>query len=348
MRLNPVSAVQPKLAIRATAQEPASKPTPAAADQGPTTKSIVADVKKAAAPFKPEIEAAVAKIDGAPDEAEQLRALYEKVAAKVVATLNPTLDETLGQLQLAGIKKTAKMLPDDDPLTIYLQGVVDRVAGPSTRYHYKVRVIDGPEVNAFNAGGSTMVVYTGLLKTIKNEAELAGVLGHEMTHGENHDVMTKVAMQELAGFATGAVAERHKVESHGVLNFFKKIGAKGQETAHVIGFGKTSYEVQRDLQKAIESRADAGGVRRLATAGYDPGAVAGWFERMAPQLDAPAKGLFGMLEEYMNDHPSSASRVKAIRAQIDAEKLGGGKNDRNDEAYLKATAKYRPAPEAAK
>ena len=76
-------------------------------------------------------------------------------------------------------------------------------------------------------------------------------------------------------------------------------------------------------------------------------AVAGWFERMAPQLDAPAKGLFGMLEEYMNDHPSSASRVKAIRDQIAAEKLGGGKNDRNEEAYLQATAKYRTAEQKA-
>jgi predicted Zn-dependent protease len=288
----------------------------------------------------------VAKLDGAPDEAAQLRALYEKVAAKVVATLDPRLDETLGQLQLAGIQKQARMLPDNDPLTVYLQGVVDRVAGPNTRYHYKVRVIDGPEVNAFNAGGSTMVVYTGLLKTIHNEAELAGVLGHEMTHGERHDVMTKVAMQELAGFATGAVADRHRVQSHGVLNFFKKIGTNGKETAHVLGFGKTSYEVQRDLQKAIESRADAGGVQRLADAGYDPGAMAGWFERMAPTLDAPAKGFFGMLEEYMNDHPSSASRVKAIRDQIAAEKLGGGKNDLGEQRYLDATAKYRTTEKA--
>jgi predicted Zn-dependent protease len=343
MRLTSISpAPQTRLPVRAAAPAPAAGPT--AAPKGPTTKDILDQVKQAATPFKAEIAAAAAALDGKPDEAAQLRALYEKVAAKVVATLDPKLDETLGQVQLAGIKKDARMLPDDDPLTKYLQGVVDRVAGHGTRYAYKVRVIDGPEVNAFNAGGSTMVVYTGLLKTVKNEAELAGVLGHELSHGENRDVLTKAAMQQLGSFATEAVADRHKGQaSHGVMNFFKKLGTNGKETAHVLAFGKTSYEVQRDIQRDVESHADAGGVSRLAEAGYDPGAVAGWFERMAPTLDAAPKGIFGFLEVYMNDHPTSASRVTAIRAQIAKEKLSGGQNDLGAQRYLDATQKYRQA-----
>jgi predicted Zn-dependent protease len=305
---------------------------------------LLAKVQAAAKGFDGEVVAAMPQVMGGGNHVAGLQQMYTTLADKAVATLDPALDEQLGKLQLAELTKKANLLADDHPLTTYLQGVVDKTAGPNAKYPFKVHVLEADEANAFNAGGSTMVVMTGLFKTVNSEAELAGILGHEMTHGDNRHVMKKVVSQSFSGTADAWHASQHPlVQGEG---FFGKIAAAAQNTknqAQRLAFKENNFEALRNMQRALDSEADGGGARRMAGAGYDPHGLSAWFQRMEAQEEQGSKGLSGLLNGFMNDHPTSKQRVAAVEAQIKQEGLDRTAKATGVETYMAATQAYRKA-----
>jgi predicted Zn-dependent protease len=301
---------------------------------------MIQAIRKAAKPYQAEVLAALPAIHGKPGEAAKLQALYAQLAAKALKDVDPALDDQLGQAQLQAVAKEGTFLPDDAPLTKYLQGVVDKVAGGDTRYKFKVRVMDSDQVNAFNAGGSTMVVYTGLFKSVANEAELAGILGHEMTHGENRHVATMMLEDVFANTAAQWAAD-NAPKGKGIGGFFKSFGSK-------LAFGETNFEAKRDLQRGLEAQADEGGARRMASAGYDPHALTAWFARMAQAEQKGQEGFWGGVSKFLNDHPQSADRQKAVEAQIAREGLDKNAKETGEARYREITRPYREKPAAPK
>jgi predicted Zn-dependent protease len=331
-----------KVVVRQSLIDTADKLTVTAVDVAPTAADILAKAQAAATPFKAGVASQVSAIAAGQNVAETLRKLYLDNAEKAVATLDPGLDEALGKAQLSDLTKKATLLSDDHPLTSYIQGIVDRTAGPNARYPYKVHVLDTPEANAFNAGGSTMVVMTGLFKTVNNEAELAGILDHEITHGENRHVMKKVVAQTLAGTATETFAAANPVIVGS--GFFGKAGAiiaNLKREASLLNFTSENFEATRNLQRGLEAEADAGGARKMSAAGYDPHALSSWFQRMEVTEQQNAKGLSGLVSGFMNDHPTSVERVAAVESQIKQEGLDASAKDTGAARYLLQTLAYR-------
>lgn len=152
----------------------------------------------------------------------------------------------------------ARPLLDDPDLQRYVNAVGMWVAQQSERaelpWHFGVN--DSDHINAFAAPGGYIIVTKGMMKQLRNEAELAGVLGHEVAHvTQKHHlkVLRKAAaINLLSASAAAATAESRRAE------LVQKLS------------GPTKELYARGLDKADEFEADRMGVVLSARAGYDP------------------------------------------------------------------------------
>jgi peptidase M48-like protein len=182
----------------------------------------------------------------------------------------------------------------DKDVAKYVTLVGSVIAKESTRpsLNWTFVVLDTDGVNAFAAPGGIVHVTRGLLGLAKNEAELAGILGHEITHEQGK-------MISMGGDAAGGGAGRDEL-----------IAKMSEKAYHLVLDG----EFSRD----DESEADQKGVRLANKLGYDPHGLA----EVLKKIDArntgreDRNGLFA-------SHPATKDRIAKIEAQIASEKLGG-------------------------
>src|SRR6185503_10193190 len=92
-------------------------------------------------------------------------------------------DVEIGKQSAVEAEKQLRLLNDANT-NRYLNRIVTRLAAyaPGAKYPYQIKAVNAAEVNAFALPGGPMYVYRGLLETARSEAELAGVLAHEMSH----------------------------------------------------------------------------------------------------------------------------------------------------------------------
>ncbi len=155
-------------------------------------------------------------------------------------------------------------------------------------------IIDDPKmVNAFATPGGRIYVYTGLILAAKNEAEIVGVLGHEIGH----------------------VVARHSAR--------QLVAAKGLETVAAMALGKDSSDVTQlaaglagkgamlAYGRDMELEADTYGVRYANGAGYNPNALATFFETLKAK-----KGASPEFMTWFSTHPSDDTRIAKIAELI--------------------------------
>lgn len=170
---------------------------------------------------------------------------------------NPTVEEeiALGR-QLTGNLLGAAPLVKDEALQKYVNQVGRWVASQSERpelpWHFGV--IESEDINAFAAPGGYVVITKGLYRKLENEAQLAGVLGHEIGHVIKKHHLKVLQKSQLLNLGAG------------LLN--KKLGKGNQTVEKVIGSG--AEVLARGLDKDAEYEADRLGVVLAARAGYEP------------------------------------------------------------------------------
>jgi predicted Zn-dependent protease len=164
------------------------------------------------------------------------------------------------------------------------------------RYHF--HVIDSPEINAFALPGGQIYVLSGLLDFLQSEAELAAILGHEISH----------------------VDLRHCIEQYQYQLALKKVGM-GQVGA-IAGFAHELVAIGYKQDQELE--ADFSGERLAIEAGYDPDAAAAVFERMqrkfgegnATPATTPAgeigQAIGAAFDSYFRTHPPSEARARQL------------------------------------
>lgn len=206
----------------------------------------------------------------------------------------------LGRRAAAELRSKEKVLPPSDPRVQELRRVGDRLLSTvnlnGTPWQFTFDVVDSKEVNAFALPGGPVFFYTGLFDKLKTEDELAGVLGHEMTH---------VLKQHWAQ----AYADSQK---RNLLLDLALIFTRANSTiSNVASIGN---EVMFDLpfSRKDESQADEGGLHMMVNAGYNPEGMVDVFTLLA-QL---SKG--GAPPAFLSDHPSDASRIKRMHEIIDS------------------------------
>ncbi len=194
---------------------------------------------------------------------------------------------------------------DDPELTDYLNNLGYRLvaASPENRLSFQFFALRDRTLNAFALPGGFIGVHTGLIEATQNESELAGVLGHEIAHVTQHHLARMIENQNqgiipsLAALAVAILAARSNPQV---------------ATAAIATVQATSIQKQLDFSRDNEREADRIGIQIMRSAGFDPRAMATFFERLQKnsrlyENNAPA---------YLQTHPLTSERIADMQNRV--------------------------------
>jgi predicted Zn-dependent protease len=229
------------------------------------------------------------------------RAAAETTAAQLL--ISDEQEQQIGRQVKAELEQKENLRYVEDPEIV---GYVNRLSEPilkaankDRRVPWRVHVIDDPKtVNAFATPGGYLYVYTGLLLAADNDAEVAGVMGHE------------------AGHVVGRHSARAMVNAYGLqavtqLALGKNPGLAGQIASTIAGQG-----LMLAHGRDAELEADNLGARYSNTAGYTPQGLVSFFRKLQEQQgDMP-----GVLT-FLSTHPNPGDRVAHLNKVIAENRL---------------------------
>lgn len=172
------------------------------------------------------------------------------------------------------------------------KGMTDKLAG----FKWEVNLVDDKTVNAWCMPGGKIVVYTGLLPITQNEAALAVVMGHEVSHAllqHGNQRMSYGLIQQLGGVAL-SVALANKPQQ--TQNLFLGAYGAGSQVGVLLPFSR-----QNELE------ADKFGLIWAAMAGYNPEEAIPLWERMEKASNGQAP------PEFLSTHPSEGRRIDQLK-----------------------------------
>jgi predicted Zn-dependent protease len=206
-------------------------------------------------------------------------------------------DVQLGREASQEIEKQVQLVTDPT-LTAYVAGLGRRLAAVSSapEYPYTFKVVADQSINAFALPGGPIYVHTGTLVAAANEAQLAGVLAHEIAHVALRHSTNQASKATLAKFPL-AIAGGALGQGGSMLSELARFG---------VGFGLTSAFLK--YSRDAERDADILGARTMANAGLDPVEMARFFEKLK------SEGRGGI--EFLSDHPSPGNRVKYVQDEV--------------------------------
>jgi hypothetical protein len=187
----------------------------------------------------------------------------------------------------------------DDPAIVgYVQKLMEKIVAASDAPGMPIhlRVVHTPDVNAFVTAGGHVYVFTGLIAAAQNESQLAGVLAHEGSHA--------VARHVTEGATRNSKAQAGASIGGAVLGALLGADAGSQELINQ-GAGTAAGLVTMRYDRRSETEADLLGAQYLWKAGWDPEAIARFFEVMEQNSDGKS-GTPG----WMSTHPSHEKRVE--------------------------------------
>jgi beta-barrel assembly-enhancing protease len=187
------------------------------------------------------------------------------------------------------VEQQAKMI-DDPMVTEYINRVGQNIVLHSdAKIPFTIKVIDADEVNAFALPGGFFYVNKGLILAADNEAEIAGVMAHEIAHVAARHAMENAGKGQFLGY--GLLA--------GMILTGGIAGTILQNTA-----GLTQALAFFNFSRGAETEADMLGVQYLYAAGYDPSAMSTMFEKLASKN----KKKPGTFSKLFSTHPQSVDR----------------------------------------
>lgn len=242
-------------------------------------------------------------------------------------SFTPQQDIELGREAVQEIDKEV-VLVRDPQMNDYLNQLGRRLASfaPGHKFPYTFKLVNSKELNAFALPGGPVYIHTAIIAAASNEAQLAGVLAHEISH---------VALRHSTNQASKAMlAQAPLAILGGVLS---GSGLGGQLAQMGIGFGLQSAFMK--FSRGAEKQADEQGAQILYDAGYDPKAMADFFAVLEKQ-----GGRGGI--EFFASHPNPGNRQRDVAQLIPS--LGPAKqflNDGPDFAAIKSRVSGLPAAE---
>jgi len=184
---------------------------------------------------------------------------------------------------------------EDPQLQEYFSRIGLELAGISHRPQlaWKFTVLDTPVVNAFAVPGGYIYLTRGILGHMNNEAEMAGVVGHEIGHVTARHSVTQLSQQQLLGLGLGIGS---------ILSpTFRQLGSLAET-----GLSVLLLKYSRDHER----QSDQLGLQYMSQAGYDPSQVSRFFEL----FERMSEGEGERLPNWLSSHPAPPDRVKATSA----------------------------------
>ena len=176
---------------------------------------------------------------------------------------------------------------DNQTIQNYVNTVGQRLVPNSQRstLPYTFQVIESDQINAFATMGGFVYITTGLLKTASNEAEVAGVLGHEIGHIEGKHLIKQISQAAWQqGLLTAAGVDRSQVVQLGL-----------------------ELAVRRPHSRDDERDADQRGLRIMGNSGYAQSAMVSFMRKLESGRNPP---------QFLSTHPSPSNRVRDLESSI--------------------------------
>jgi predicted Zn-dependent protease len=223
------------------------------------------------------------------------------------ALLSPYMERKIGEQAMRDIRLRDPQYLDDPELTEYINKIGHRLVAvsPAADQDFTFFLVKDKTINAFAMPGGFVGVNTGLLLAAQTESELAGVLAHEVAHVTQHHLARLLGKQEQLSIPTLAAV---------ILGLLAARSNPDVTQAVIAGAGATNIQSQLNYSRDFEREADRIGFQYLQQAGFDPGGMATFFERMqkATRLyenNAPA---------YLQNHPLTVERIADMQNRAQA------------------------------
>ncbi len=226
---------------------------------------------------------------------------------------SPQEEVQAGQQATGEVSKQLPLLPDSDAVVKYVQRLGAELAAhaPGETWPYNFHVVNQKEINAFALPGGPVYVNLGTMQAADNEAELAGVMAHEISHVvQRHG--TRQASKQMAAQLPLAI-----------LGGLMGRGALSQAAQLGISFGLGSYFLKNSRQ--AEKEADLLGTDIMYDSGFDPHAMAQFFTKIQQEGGSRAP-------QFFSDHPDPGNRVEYVSKEVSTLP---GKNFRTESAEFR-------------
>ncbi len=222
----------------------------------------------------------------------QLSLISEQQEIQMGRQANQDVESSLGLVQ-------------NESLQRYVAGIGKTLAARSERPElpWSFEVVDDPVVNAFALPGGFIYVTRGIMAYFQSEAELAGVLGHEIGHVTARHSVNQMSRQQLEQIGLGVGS----ILSEDVRKYGDLLSA---------GLGLLDLKYSR----GDETQADELGVRYMTRSSYDPNALLGVFQ----MLQSVSGGEGGRVPEWQSTHPYPENREAHIRQVMEQNQVQGG------------------------
>jgi len=211
----------------------------------------------------------------------------------------------LGMETAAQVFQQMPVLPDYSEESQYVRQLGKKLVATIPQEYswpFEFHVIPDKQINAFALPGGQMFVNLGTLTSARNEAELAGVMGHEMAHVYMQHSAKQAGKAQttsmIAGIASAVLGGTVGGKAGGL------VGQLGQ-----MGIQMGAEGLLMKYSRSDESQADAVGAVILYKAGYNPQSMVDFFKTMGAQAGAAPPELF-------SSHPNPGNRQEAIKKQI--------------------------------
>ena len=230
---------------------------------------------------------------------EDVEAIGERDVGKGVNFYSIEKEIALGKQLAAEVERNTKIV-DDPIISEYVNRVGQNlVRNSDARVPFTIKVIDSDEINAFALPGGYFYVNSGLIKLAGGEAELAGVMAHEIAHVAARHGTKQATKGQITNLATIP------------LIFLGGWTGYGIRQAAGLAIPLTFLKFSRNFER----EADFLGVQYLYKTGYDPAAMIQFFERLKAQKKK--KTSKSMIAKVFKSHPLTEDRIKRIQKVID-------------------------------
>jgi len=167
----------------------------------------------------------------------------------------------------------------------------------SELFPFAIHAIYDKKINAFSLPGGPIFINTGAIQAADNEAQLAGVIAHEMSHVVLRHMTNQASKRELVALPAVLAGA---LTGHNLLGQLAQLGIVFTANSALLKFSRTD-----------EEEADYIGAEMMADAGYNPIEMARFFEKLEEKA-----GRAGAIEEFLSDHPNPGNRIAAISDEV--------------------------------
>jgi hypothetical protein len=206
----------------------------------------------------------------------------------------------LGLQTAAQVYQQMPVLPDNSPETQYIRQLGEKLVAtipPEYSWPFDFHVIAQKEINAFALPGGPMFINVGTVTAAANEAELAGVMAHEMSHVYMQHSAKQASKAQTTGLLAGLAETALGATMGGAVAELGQAGIQMGAQGLMLKYSRTD-----------EAQADAVGAIILYKADYNPQALADFFKTLESQGGQPP--------QWLSDHPNPGNREQAIEKEI--------------------------------